>query len=484
MSRCKFKKRMLNTLLIGMLASVSVNAKTIDDKIAPIINSIDVEFNQDKLGVDVVVEASDEGSGLSEFAIVSYITESNKENKMELKLIDGKYKGFLPTDAKTQSMSISFIAIGDKSNNVSIQYNKNVHNVLGNDLSSGDIDSGLFVRDELPPTLKAVNVEVDYNRIEVTIDATDDGSGLFKEAYAVYNVENGSRKYEKKLTLDLKDGKYIGTMNTAEVEGSGKLSYIALVDRYDNSMIVYNSKVHEVLGQDLSDGNFNTKVLVNDTIAPVFKGIDVEVDEDIAYISVQAKDALSGLAEAAIASYVFESEIDGKVQYEEKVVLLERKNDRYVGEVDLTNMPSLGKLNYLTLWDSKDNVKIVYNSQVHEVVGINTNFADITRFETNIRIENISKEESFQLGDDAEINIKLTNPTSENRKITTKFVLYDINNTMVQCKESAIEIGSLEAKNVKEVLSIPEEGYYKIKVILLDSESGKAICNPIDIDVQ
>lgn len=484
MSRCKFMKRMLSTLLIGMLASVSVNAKTIDDKIAPIINSIDVEFNQEKLGVDVIVEASDEGSGLSEVAVVSYITEGNKEKNIELKLIDDKYKGFLPVDAKDQSMSISFIAIGDKSNNVSVQYNKNVHNVLGNDLSSGDIDSGLFVRDELPPTLNAVNVEVDYNRIEVNIDATDDGSGLFKEAYAVYNVENGSHKYEKKLTLDLKDGKYVGTMNTAEVEGSGKLSYIVLVDRYDNSMIVYNSKVHEVLGQDLSDGNFNTKILVNDTIAPVFKSIDVEVDEDMAYISVQAKDALSGLSEAAIASYVFESEIDGKVQYEEKVVLLELKDDRYVGELDLNDVSSLGKLNYLTLWDVKDNVKIVYNSDVHNVVGINTNFADITRFESGMRVENISEKESFELGDNAEINVKITNPTNEARKITAKFVLYDTNNTIVEYKESSVEINSLKSKNLKEVLNIPEEGYYKIKVILLDSESGKSICDPINIEVK
>lgn len=484
MSRCKLMKRMVITLLIGMLTSVCVSAGTVEDKIEPTINSVDIEFNKEKLGVDIVVEASDEGSGLADVAIVSYIAENNKNSNVKLKLMNDKYIGFLPITNKTESMSISFIAIGDNNKNVSIQYNRNVHNVLGNDLSGGDIDSSLFVTDKISPTLNAVNVEVDYNTIEVTIDATDYDSGLFKEAYAIYNIENGSYQYEKKLTLNLEEGKYIGTMNTAEVEGSGKLSYIALVDRYNNTMIAYNSKVHEILGQDLSQGNFNTKVLANDTIAPVFKSIEVEVDEDIAYISVQAKDALSGLSEEAIASYVFESEIDGELKKEERVVLLKLENETYIGQVDLKNMPSMGRLSYLTLWDTKKNVKIVYNSQVHEVLGINTSFADIAKYGTKINVENITEEERFYLGEDAEINIKLTNSTSENRKITAKFVLYDINNTMVQCKENSIEIGSLKSKNAKEVLSIPEEGYYKIKVILLDSQSGKAICDPIDIDVQ
>ena len=368
----------------GMGIDLSAGDITLSqDTSAPIFQGISLSSNNINLYDTLLVEVkATDNSGLAEEATLCYEAKVDGkvvEKEVALKLEDGKYIGKVSVDEtfKNANWKVSFITLQDKPNNVTIIYNSMLHNGLGVDLSAGDISLN---EDILGPVFEGITLNSNlvslYDNLKIEVKATDN-SGLAEEANLCYVSEVNGKAIEKEVTLKLEDGKYVGNLSIDETYGVGswKLSFITLQDKANNVTIIYNSNVHNGLGIDLSAGDIN---LSSDITGPIFKGISVSENILNLYenviIEVEATDN-SALAEEANLCYV--SEVDGKVL--EKEVTLKLENGKYVGKlsVDETYGAEIWKVSFITLQDKADNVAIVYNSKVHEGLGVDLSAADL-----------------------------------------------------------------------------------------------------------
>ena len=354
-----------------------------EDISGPIFQELSISSKTINLFDTLIIEVkATDDSGLAEDATLCYeanVAGKVVEKEVGLELEDGKYIGKISVDEtyKNSDWKVSFITLQDKNNNVTIIYNSMIHNGLGVDLSAGDISLN---EDILGPVFEGISVSTNfvslYDNLNIEVKATDN-SELAEEANLSYVSEVNGKAVEKEVTLELKDGKYVGNLSIDETYGVGSwnVSFITLQDKANNTTIIYNSKVHNGLGIDLSAADIN---LTSDIAGPIFEGMSVSANIVNLYenvvVEVNATDN-SDLADEANLCYV--SEVDGKVL--EKEVTLKLENGKYVGKlsVDETYGVETWKVSFITLQDKADNVTIVYNSKVHEGLGVDLSTADL-----------------------------------------------------------------------------------------------------------
>lgn len=324
--------------------------------------------------VKVTVEASDSSANLNKDAYAVYVSKSSgseveKEVALAMDDNDKKYHASISIKdpAEAGDWKLSFVSIGDEAGNAQIFYNSNVHQELGQDLSTGDFK--VIVDNDAPKLGDIVLNSHDLfqgSNLNVQINATDFGVGLSDEANLVFVAKTDKGDVEKSLTLKLNGGKYEGNLYIDETYPTGdwKLSFVTLEDRAGNVSIIYNSNVHgSELGIDLSAGNFSVKP---DTEAPKFVSISVDKklvkSGDRVNVAVVANDGVA-LAKEANLCYVMKTD-KGDV---EKGITLNLVNGKYQGILEVDNSFTTGTLSasFVTLEDALGNLGIVYNSKVH-----------------------------------------------------------------------------------------------------------------------
>ena len=364
----------------------TVNGEVIDpvnDIMEPTFHSISVSKNDvdlyDKVSVEVI--ATDD-SDLADEANLCYVSEVNGKlvkKEVTLRLENGKYVADLSIDETygTGNWKVSSITLQDKSNNVLVIYNSKVHEGVGIDLSSADIN---LKSDILGPIFQGISVSTStvnlYDKVSIEVNATAN-SELSEEANLCYVSEVNGKLVEKEVTLKLENGKYVGELLIDETYGIGnwKVSFITLQDKADKVSVIYNSKVHKGLGIDLSAADIS---LNDDIMAPVFQGISISDNSislyDTLVVEVQATDN-SELAEEANLCYV--SEVNGEAV--EKEVTLKLENGKYIGKISIDETYKIGKweVSFITLQDKQENVTVIYNSNVHNGIGIDLSAGDI-----------------------------------------------------------------------------------------------------------
>lgn len=225
--------------------------------------------------------------------------------------------------------------------------------------------------------VEKVNGKEEIDKFIVKVQASDDMSGLAEEANLCYVLQQDGKDIEREVTLTLENGQYISELNVDDnfIAGAWKVSFITLQDKANNVDVFYNSKVHQGMGIDLSAGDIN---LSGDTSAPIFQEISISSNSvnlyDTVLLEVKATDN-SGLAEEANLSYV--SEVNGKAI--EKEVTLKLEDGKYVGNLSIDETYGVGswKVSFITLQDKANNVTIIYNSNLHNGLGIDLSAGDI-----------------------------------------------------------------------------------------------------------
>lgn len=268
----KSRKGISVLLSLLLVFNVFLNG-TFKVKAEEITNSLEVlSVSVDKTNVDinkevnVTVEANSTLADLSNEAYGVYVLKTDKQQvEKEFSLTfdksDMKYHGKVSVsdESLVGLWSISWLSISDTLGNAVAFYNSKVHEGIGQDLSAGNFN--LFV-DKSAPTFSKINLSKHAakagDNVNVSIDAADDLSGLASQANLVYVLKTDAGDIEKEVTLNLDGSKYTANLainKTSFQEGLWQLSYIALGDNSSNRVILYNSNVHENLGQDLKDGN-------------------------------------------------------------------------------------------------------------------------------------------------------------------------------------------------------------------------------------
>jgi hypothetical protein len=352
----------------------------------------------------ITVEAEDSGSGLSDEANICYATENGDEKFAALKLQDGKYIASITVDDsfKGTSWMVDFITLGDKDGNVNIVYNNKLHGNLGEDLSDGTIN---ISEDIMGP--KFTSVKANLNNIEAAgevslkINAEDVGAGLAKKANLLYVSDNG-KEYE--VTLNHSEGGYFGILR-GFTEGNWKISFITLEDNDQNVTVVYNSNLHSEVGVDLSAGDV---LLGGDVMGPEYGGVSVDQEEynlyDNGEVTVIAKDNGVGLADEASICYVTD-------QGDQKFMTMKLENGAYKASFNLDEkfLSRTWKVDFITLEDKAGNVRVVYNMDMHDVLGYNMSRGSIVVKNDIIgpEFKNIEvNAESYNLYDNAVITLK------------------------------------------------------------------------------
>ena len=232
------------------------------DLTAPKVTKCDPENGVRNVAVDkdMVITFSEnivEGSAFDTIAVVDkdgnilQITKTINANVLTLKTSELMYNG-------SYTIVIPSKAVSD---------------IVGNEFVDAYTAKFTTPLDETTPEFTTVMVDKKAVKsgttVNVTVKASDAIPGLANEAYMVYTSGNA----EKEVILKLENGMYTGqvVMDANEAEGLWAISYIILNDKVSNITVVYNSKVHEELGQDLSAGN-----IVVDNTAPVTTVAGVE----------------------------------------------------------------------------------------------------------------------------------------------------------------------------------------------------------------
>jgi hypothetical protein len=344
---------------------IKLNSVTVDNKFV-------LPGKSTKLVVDASTSSA---AGLADEANALYVAKDGsevKEMELSLPLVNGKYESNISISDQSNlgEWKLSYVIVNDKDSNAQIFYNSVVNPGLGQDLSTADF---LAADDNDAPKLEAISVDktkvTQGKSVNITVKASDKGIGLAEEANLLYVLKLPKGEAEKEVTLKLKDGVYEGTLQTDDnfTSGEWQVSFIALKDNQENAAVVYNSKVHGDLGEDLSAGNFTVR---QDEEAPVLKEVSVDRKNvkpgDTVKVKVVAEDE-RGLAKEANALYVFYTE-KGII---EKEITLTLNGNAYEANITLDGSFLLvdAKLSFIALQDIVGNAGIVYNSKVNEGLG-------------------------------------------------------------------------------------------------------------------
>jgi hypothetical protein len=376
---------------LGVIFSQGALVKAAEVTSSPSIKDISVNKTEAKAGdiLTVTVEASAEVSNLAQEANLCYVTgigENQIEKELTLHLNGDKYTGDIKVNESFAAgvWRPSFVVLQDQEHSAAITYNSRVHTKLGGKFANlFNMDDAEFkvVESVTVPIFKSVSLTNNnvglYDTVNLSVDTLDEftSSSLEKEAYACYMLKSGESVIEKDLTLELNGSKYEKniTIDESFMPGKWQLSFIILRTQNGNVEVVYNSQVHENLGKDLSSADINVD---EDILGPKLKNISMKiVDEDEmskvhSYeIRMEAED--DELADKAYISYISKRMNEIKEKYIELTLV----GNEYVGTLDIKSSESEGawELSFIVLNDKQENVTVVYNSAVHEGIGIELN---------------------------------------------------------------------------------------------------------------
>lgn len=326
------------------------------------------------------------------------------------------------------------------------------------------------------PKLEKLEVKFQDSIVRVSLAASDDLSGLADESNLCYVINDGGENVKKEITLKLSNGKYEGSADLSSNMGLWQIDFITLEDNAKNVTIIYNSKLHFGLGQDLSSGDITNF----DTQQPQYIGLTTNIKDDKVNISVEAKDDVSGLSDKASLCYVLDSDTDVK----KREVELTLSDGIYKGSIDMKDLTGNWKIDYIILEDKAQNIIILYNSNVHHGLGIDLSAGDICKLENKILVEGLNTKDDFKLGKESVAKVKVTNSTSEIKNATLIVGVYNANNRMFDLQSDAKALKSGESKEFNCKINIPQKGKYKVRIYVWDSIEGmQSISDTMEFEV-
>ena len=280
------------------LSVIVADENGITDRVAPVINSVKVNNREIAVGenLEVLVDASDDVSGVAEVKGSLYINGQYKELKFSYDEASNLYKSNfkIPEDLKYKTIGITNIAAIDNSDKSS--YSQDLINVSVVDEKGN--------KDNIKPVIKSIELDKEYyksgDNLNLYVDAYDNETGIqFAEAYIKIGI------YTKQLSLQYKEelGKYVGEIYISEDMVGSKISLSNL--RVADNAYNYADFNEEVSSYVLTkDGQLDKE-------APVITNIDYNKDklnlQDKLQITLEATDDISGI-----------DEINAKLTYGEK----------------------------------------------------------------------------------------------------------------------------------------------------------------------
>lgn len=223
--------------------------------------------------------------------------------------------------------------------------------------------------DNMPPEF--VGIKVDKvaasvgEKINLKVIAKDNLE-LMDKAQICYVKNDGIYNIEKHYELKLINGEYVTEISANEKNtGDWKVSFIALSDKSNNSIIVYNNEIHKkygVVGKDLDSGDYQVSAgtfKVEVTSVKIDKNVVIKGDK--VNLNVEAKD-IESLDSSIEASY----EMQGNSICPEKKVILNLQDKKYTANINTSDFQGFGtwKIKSLKLKNKQGQISIVYNDEL------------------------------------------------------------------------------------------------------------------------
>lgn len=265
------KKSLIVFLSALLITGNTISAKTFVkgemDTTPPMLNSISIDKNQVNAGdsVNVSIDASDDISGI-DGASIYYVSPSGKNSK-SYSLVpdaDGKLKCIIliNKDDEKGKWRLDSISLRDKVGNTEYVNNYGILNSnTVKDLSAGNFEVTNRFLDNMPPILKSITVDktkiIQGKSLKVTVDASDDLSGIYSISIHYVSPSGKSSKYYVLWPED--DGKLqcIVPVDLGDEPGIWNVNSILLIDRVGNTICINNSQVKEYgILKNLSSGDF------------------------------------------------------------------------------------------------------------------------------------------------------------------------------------------------------------------------------------
>ncbi len=247
------------TFIFTFLSSAifcKITGKAITDTTPPVFKSISLDKINAVGGDNIMatIDATDDVSGLKS-AYIQYKSPAGQVAKQATLYpdSDGVLKGSISIGIydKEGTWKLDMIQLRDMAGNaVNISCSTT-------DLSTGDYNVSKVIPDTKAPVFKSISIDksnvIAGDNIVVTIDATDDVSGL-QYAYIQYKSPAGQVAKQATLYPD-SDGVLKGSISIGiyDIEGTWKVDMIQLRDMAGNAINISNSTT------DLSAGEFNVQ---------------------------------------------------------------------------------------------------------------------------------------------------------------------------------------------------------------------------------
>lgn len=270
------------------LSVIVADENGITDRGAPAINSVKVNKSEIAVGenLEVLVDASDDVSGVAEVKGSLYINGQYKELKFSYDKTSNLYKSNfkISEDLKYKTISVTNISVTDNSDKSS----------YSQDLIKVSVVDEKGNKDNIKPVIKSMEFDKEYyksgDNLKLYVDAYDNETGIqFAEAYIKIGI------YTKQLSLQYSEelGKYVGEIYISEDMVGSKISLL-------NLRVADNSYNYADFNKDISSYVL-TKAGQLDKEAPVITNIEYNKDklnlQDKLQITLDAKDDISGIDE-------------------------------------------------------------------------------------------------------------------------------------------------------------------------------------------
>ena len=270
------------------LSVIVADENGITDRGAPAINSVKVNKSEIAVGenLEVLVDASDDVSGVAEVKGSLYINGQYKELKFSYDKTSNLYKSNfkISEDLKYKTISVTNISVTDNSDKSS----------YSQDLIKVSVVDEKGNKDNIKPVIKSMEFDKEYyksgDNLKLYVDAYDNETGIqFAEAYIKIGI------YTKQLSLQYSEelGKYVGEIYISEDMVGSKISLL-------NLRVADNAYNYADFNKDISSYVL-TKAGQLDKEAPVITNIEYNKDklnlQDKLQITLDAKDDISGIDE-------------------------------------------------------------------------------------------------------------------------------------------------------------------------------------------
>ncbi len=205
------------------LSVIVADENGITDRGAPAINSVKVNKSEIAVGenLEVLVDASDDVSGVEEVKGSLYINGQYKELKFSYDKTSNLYKSNfkIREDLKYKTISVTNISVTDNSDK----------STYFQDLIKVSVVDEKGNKDNIKPVIKSMEFDKEYyklgDNLKLYVDAYDNETGIqFAEAYVKIGV------YTKQLSLQYSEelGKYVGEINISDEMVGSKISLLNL----------------------------------------------------------------------------------------------------------------------------------------------------------------------------------------------------------------------------------------------------------------